>query len=92
MEKKKNNKPTNQIKMPANVKSFLYIGCVVVAILLLAFGISLYQNSLRINNYQNVLEGVYRSSYFNMVDKVNNVSIDTDKLTNEKDKYMHMQT
>lgn len=92
MEKKKDKKSTNQNKMPANVKSFLYIGCVVVAILLLAFGISLYQNSLRINNYQNVLEGVYRSSYFNMVDKVNNVSIDTDKLTNEKDKDMQMQT
>ena len=92
MEKKKNKKTTNQNKIPANVKSFLYIGCVVVAILLLAFGISLYQNSLRINNYQNVLEGVYRSSYFNMVDKVNSVSIDTDKLTNENDKDMQMQT
>ena len=92
MDKKKNKQATNQNKMPAKVKSFIYIGCVVIAILLLAFGISLYQSSLRINNYQNVLEGVYRSSYFNMVDKVNSVSVETDKLTNEDDTDMQMQT
>ena len=79
--KKYSEDQKNTQNINPKIKSFLYIGGVVIAILLLAFGISFYQNSLRLNNYQNVLEGVYRSSYFNMVDKVNSVSIDAEKLS-----------
>lgn len=90
--KKNEKKVKKSSQMSPKVKSFLYIGCVVVAILLLALGISFYQNSLRLNNYQNVLEGVYRSSYFNMVDKVNTVSIETDKLVTAQDKSAQIST
>lgn len=56
--------------------TFAVVGTLVVG----AIGIALYENTKNMNDYSAVLEGVYTSAYYNMVNDVNEIYVDSEKI------------
>lgn len=70
---------------------FLIVAVVSMAVIMTCVLIAYYQVYKSSKQNANILEGVYASSYFSMVDNVNNLSIDIDKFSNAGTKDMKIR-
>lgn len=85
--KKEKKMSTAQKAMP-----YLIVGCITLAVILLATLIAFFQ--LRADEKQNssTLEAVYASSYFTMVDGINNLQVDSSKFESLANPSLQRQT